>query len=218
MEPLEKSLSISEAITAQLTENILTGGLPGGAELAQEELADAFGVSRMPVRDALASLEKRGLVERLPNRHIRVSRITGAHMGQIFAMIAVCQAQCLEDLADDRARWAAFAAQAPAGASPGAMLAFHRALVRAVGCVYLRTLLADMVECFVRVGLRAPNAACACAFERYLAAVRARDLPACRRALREHCLAMGQGVVQRLEQAENETGEPAAACREGGPR
>ena len=218
MQPLEKSLSISETIADQLTENILSGDLPGGTELAQEELADTFGVSRMPVRDALSSLEKRGLVERLPNRHIRVSRVTGEHIGQIYAMAAVCQAQCLEDLADDRARWAAFAAQAPAGASGGEMLAFHRALVQAVSCVYLRSLLGDMVECYVRAGLHAPGAACVNAFARYRLAIQAKDLPACRRALQEHYKAMGQEMLRRLEQANDQTGGPPATCRKGRPR
>lgn len=202
MEPLEKSLSISESIVAQITENILSGGLPGGSELTQEELADIFGVSRMPVRDALAGLEKRGLVERLPNRHIRVSRITGEHILQIFTMIALCQAQCLEYLARDRAGWERFAALAPGEISAGTMLGYHRALVQAVSCGYLRALLADMVESFVRVALRAPDASCADGFRRYLRALHARDLPECRRALLDHCLAMGRAVGRNLAQAE----------------
>lgn len=202
MEPLGKSLSISETIVVQLTENILSGGLPGGAELTQEELADTFGVSRMPVRDALSSLERRGLVERLPNRHIRVSRITGKHLLQIFSMIALCQAQCVEDLADDRDRWTEFTAQAPADPTPPAMLAFHRALVRAVSCEYLRSMLSDMVESFVRAGLAAPNTACRESFRQYARALEARDLPACRQALRLHCGAMAQGILKGLEQAD----------------
>ena len=198
MEPLEKNLSISEAIVAQITENILSGGLPGGAELTQEELADTFGVSRMPVRDALASLEKRGLVERLPNRHIRVSRITADHMLQIFSTIALCQGQCLESLARDKAGWDAFVAQAPDEITSGTMLRFHRALVQAVACVYLRSLLADMTETFVRVGLHTPDAACCESFRRYRRALEARDLPECRRALLDHGLAMGRRVVAGL--------------------
>ncbi len=198
MEPLEKTLSISEAIVAQITENILSGGLPGGAELTQEELADTFGVSRMPVRDALASLEKRGLVERLPNRHIRVSRITPDHMLQIFSMIALCQGQCLESLARDKAGWDAFVARVPQEITPAAMLQFHRALVQAVTCVYLRSMLADMTETFVRVGLHAPDAVCCEGFRRCRRALEARDLPECRRALLDHCLAMGRSIVEGL--------------------
>ena len=198
MQPLERSLSISQSIVIQLTESILSGDLPGGSELTQGELAEAFGVSRMPVRDAISRLEKRGLMERLPNRHSRVSQITGEHVLQIFAMIALCQTQCLEDLAQDPAAWRDFTAAAPAQITAESMLRFHRTLVQSLSCAYLRALLNDMVECFVRVGLRYPDEACREGFRRYLQALPDRDFAECRRALKAHNLAMGSCLVNNL--------------------
>jgi DNA-binding GntR family transcriptional regulator len=52
----------SSQVTEQLRQRILSGALPGGLQLKQEQLAQEFGVSRIPVREALKSLEAEGLV------------------------------------------------------------------------------------------------------------------------------------------------------------
>jgi DNA-binding GntR family transcriptional regulator len=51
---------------------ILSGEIPPGARLAQVELAEKFGVSRTPVREALRRLAGEGLVEGYSNRGFRV--------------------------------------------------------------------------------------------------------------------------------------------------
>jgi DNA-binding GntR family transcriptional regulator len=50
-------------IHRQLRQAILRGELTAGSELSQVKLADDFGVSRGPVREALRLLEREGLVE-----------------------------------------------------------------------------------------------------------------------------------------------------------
>lgn len=55
---------VAGAIQAQ----VLSGAVPVGARLRQEALAEEFGVSRTPVREALRHLQATGLVELLPNR------------------------------------------------------------------------------------------------------------------------------------------------------
>jgi len=52
-----------------------------GAKLRETDLAEEFGVSRARVRDALAALEQRGLVERIPNRGAVVIRLD---LSQVF--------------------------------------------------------------------------------------------------------------------------------------
>lgn len=49
-------------IASSLREAILDGRLPSGTALRQQELADLFGVSRMPVREALRQLETQSLL------------------------------------------------------------------------------------------------------------------------------------------------------------
>ena len=61
-------------LTDQLRELIAQGSWAPGAALRQEELASRFGVSRIPVRDALHALQAEGLVVIDPNRGTFVER------------------------------------------------------------------------------------------------------------------------------------------------
>ena len=58
--------------TRQLAEQILahirSGDYPPGSRLRQEALAEAFSVSRTPIREALRVLETQGFVRHLPNQ------------------------------------------------------------------------------------------------------------------------------------------------------
>ena len=56
----------SEQIEQVLKQAILEGRLPPGEVLRQEELAQTFNVSRMPVREALKKLEAQALVDFVP--------------------------------------------------------------------------------------------------------------------------------------------------------
>ena len=55
-------------IAERVRESIRSGGLPPGAHLGAGELADRFGVSRGPVREALRLLESTGLVRIVPQK------------------------------------------------------------------------------------------------------------------------------------------------------
>lgn len=57
-----------EAVTLKLREMIVAQELPAGSRVPERDLAEAFGVSRTPVRVALGILEAEGLVAGEPNR------------------------------------------------------------------------------------------------------------------------------------------------------
>lgn len=59
-----------------LRDAILSGALAGGQPLRQEEIAERFGVSRSPVREALRQLEGEGLVSFFPHRGAVVSELS----------------------------------------------------------------------------------------------------------------------------------------------
>lgn len=59
-----------------LREDIVEGKLPAGSQLKQDLLADEFGSSGGPVREALRQLESEGLVQHIPNRGVFVMEIT----------------------------------------------------------------------------------------------------------------------------------------------
>jgi DNA-binding GntR family transcriptional regulator len=54
--------------------------------LNQAGLADDFGVSRMPIRQALKRLQAEGLVERRPNRRLQVATLRRSEIEDIFDM------------------------------------------------------------------------------------------------------------------------------------
>ncbi|MBC7291650.1 MAG: GntR family transcriptional regulator [Actinotalea sp.] len=57
----------SDRIVAGLRRQILSGELPPGSRIVQEDLAREFNASRLPVRDALRRLEAEGLVRLVAN-------------------------------------------------------------------------------------------------------------------------------------------------------
>ncbi|WP_103500669.1 MULTISPECIES: GntR family transcriptional regulator [Streptomyces] len=52
----------AQSVCAAIRDDIVAGVLPRGARLAEEQLAQRYGVSRVPVREALRTLESEGFV------------------------------------------------------------------------------------------------------------------------------------------------------------
>lgn len=73
-------------VEATLREAILSGRLAGGTPLRQEDLAAAFGVSRMPVREALRQLESQALLDFVPHRGAVVTEISAADAADTYAI------------------------------------------------------------------------------------------------------------------------------------
>lgn len=65
---------------------IMNGSHPPGSRLVESQLATTFGVSRTPVRAALARLEGDGLVESIPNRGAFVTDWTETDFEEVYAL------------------------------------------------------------------------------------------------------------------------------------
>jgi DNA-binding GntR family transcriptional regulator len=76
--------SVVDQVHAELLERIVAGELPPGSRLRQEALADELGVSRTPLREALARLVSEGLVEFVPNRGATVASRDFSDMEQAW--------------------------------------------------------------------------------------------------------------------------------------
>jgi len=85
-----------ELIAAALRTEILSGEIPPGWPLRQEELAERFGVSRLPVRDALVRLEGQGLVQVLPNRGAFVVSLSAHEIREIYEIRILLEGDLIE--------------------------------------------------------------------------------------------------------------------------
>ena len=77
-------LSLEERVFATLEEDILTGKLKRGDSLGEKMLSERLGVSRTPVRSALARLSEEGLVESVANKGSVVIGITKEDIVDIY--------------------------------------------------------------------------------------------------------------------------------------
>ncbi|WP_108882418.1 FCD domain-containing protein [Anderseniella sp. Alg231-50] len=82
-------------IVDALRADILSGELPPGAELHQAGIAERFGASRIPVRDALASLAGERLVTIRPNRGAWVVSLSPAEIGEVFELRLMLECNCV---------------------------------------------------------------------------------------------------------------------------
>jgi len=83
-----------QVVAIQLHNMIMAGDISAGSRLVETEFAKRLGVSRTPLRLALAELEKEGLLERLPTRGYRVRVFTAE---EVFNAMDV--RGCLEGMA-----------------------------------------------------------------------------------------------------------------------
>src|SRR5215467_11130940 len=94
MNTLEKldTLPLRERVYQTLQHAIVSGQLPPGERLRDQDLAEQLGVSRTPVREALQRLEDEGLVETAPRASTRVTALDERAAREAFPVVAALHA------------------------------------------------------------------------------------------------------------------------------
>ena len=77
---------------ARLRDAILDGTLEAGEQLRDAELSSWLGISRTPIREAVARLEDCGLVQSAPNRFTRVAPLDRRDAQDAFQVVAALHA------------------------------------------------------------------------------------------------------------------------------
>lgn len=85
---LIQSTSLAAAIERGIEAMILNGELGVGERVPEMELAERFGVSRSPIREAVRALDAVGLVEVVPNRGAYIRRIELAEAIEVYEVRA----------------------------------------------------------------------------------------------------------------------------------
>jgi DNA-binding GntR family transcriptional regulator len=92
--PVGKSLkhkTMALAAADALRSQILQGVYSPGQQLRQDTLAAAFGMSRIPIREALFIIEREGLIKILPHRGAVVVRLSPDEVEEVFNMRALLE-------------------------------------------------------------------------------------------------------------------------------
>jgi DNA-binding GntR family transcriptional regulator len=79
-----ESSTLTSRVYCELRDFLMAGQLQPGQGLTLRELADALGVSPMPVREAVRRLTSEGALETLPNRRVRVLVITESRFRELL--------------------------------------------------------------------------------------------------------------------------------------
>ncbi len=86
--------SRSESLREQLEEMIAVGVFAPGQHLDETELANKFGVSRTPIREALIQLASMGLVVIRPRRGAVVAELGPQQLVEMFEVMSELEATC----------------------------------------------------------------------------------------------------------------------------
>src|SRR5436853_7361279 len=137
MQPLDNDRSITGQIARALAHRIVAGVLAPGAPIRQDRVAEEFGASHVPVREAFRKLEAQGLVVSEPRRGVRVAPLDPAAVIEVTEMRAALETLALRhaipklveaDIAAAAAAQAAGAKSRDIAVWEAANRRFHRAL------------------------------------------------------------------------------------------
>ncbi|MDK1390097.1 GntR family transcriptional regulator [Sinorhizobium sp. 8-89] len=87
--------TIANRISRILAERIITGALEPGSKLRQDHIAEEFGASHVPVREAFRRLEAQGLAVSEARRGVRVASFSLAEVQEVALMRSVLEGLAL---------------------------------------------------------------------------------------------------------------------------
>jgi DNA-binding GntR family transcriptional regulator len=82
----ETDLALSQQIANSLKEDILSGKYPPGVRIRQEDIAEQFGASRSPVREALRILEAEGLINLVAHTGAWISHLSLSECEEMYQL------------------------------------------------------------------------------------------------------------------------------------
>lgn len=86
-----------QAVAEALRQDITTGKLAPGSWIVQESLAEQFGMSRIPVREALKTLEAEEYVTYVPHSGYRVAKLDLDDLVEVFTLRAILEEALIRD-------------------------------------------------------------------------------------------------------------------------
>ncbi len=91
----ERKQTAQDQVLTSLRSDILAGELRPGDQIVQEGLAERYGVSRVPLREALRILEAEGQVVYHPHRGYFVAELSMADLEEVYRLRSLLEAEAL---------------------------------------------------------------------------------------------------------------------------
>jgi len=96
------NLQLNQEALDKIRKLILTGKIEVDTLTSERQLAERLGLSRTPVREALAILSGLGLIHQLPQKGIKVRRITPEEVKEILRIRTAIESAIVEELSRAR--------------------------------------------------------------------------------------------------------------------
>lgn len=87
---LERSV-LSDQVSQVITDGLLDGRFQPGDSLVESELSEMLGISRSPVREALAELQKAGLITKQTGKRAVIRSWSARDLEELFAVRALLE-------------------------------------------------------------------------------------------------------------------------------
>ncbi|MCA9876587.1 MAG: GntR family transcriptional regulator, partial [Thermomicrobiales bacterium] len=147
--------TLTRRIVSTLTKRIVDGSLAPGERVRQDRVAEEFGTSHVPVREAFRLLEAAGLLDALPRKGVRVALLHADAVRETAMMRAALEVLALEqslphlttaDIARARVANAEGEASRDIGVWIAANRAFHLALLQPCAMPRLLSAIEDLQQ------------------------------------------------------------------------
>ena len=88
---IEKHLTLRESILETIRDAIISGALKPGEKVAEPELAERFGISRTPIREAFRQLESEGYLTVVPRKGAVVVSFSQRDVEEFYAIKSILE-------------------------------------------------------------------------------------------------------------------------------
>lgn len=203
--------SLAGQIARALAADIVSGALKPGERLLQDQIAQNFRASHVPVREAFRRLEAQGLVVTEPRRGVRVARLDPSDIMEVAQMRAALEVLALRHALPNMTSADLEAARAGLDAETGTEIAqieaanrrFHETITRRCAMPRLLASIADLHSASARhlfatwqtLGWQPRSDE---EHRAILAAIEAGDADLACDLLRDHVLAAGRALAAAL--------------------
>ena len=87
-------MALYQEVAERLRQRIFSHELPPGSWIDEQSIAEQYGISRTPLREALKVLASEGLVTLKPRRGCYVTEVSERDLDEVFNVMALLEGEC----------------------------------------------------------------------------------------------------------------------------